>query len=536
MPTTGNTEKKLINDNKGNYDFLQHSFPELYLIAREADEFYSIDHSCCLLKARLFAELWCHEVSELFSVVLEEKEDIVKKINEVRAIAKLPDYIYRALNELRLAGNKSVHVTRLLGAQWSGQVTLSKTRLRMLMKCMHDLAFFLAFKIENSEIDQGDFDTWVEPSRDFFAKDIASAMTGDANATFAIAKRSYEILNKIDSSCKSRVNWKIVQRDLEYWLERAFLLGHSSAWLMYARAYETKKLLIPDGMSVDIAFKNAIKEQDCSDALFMYGYYQLGQGNPKGIELINQSADMGYPQAIEHMQVLSYKNGVDFQKWVDIGIEHQVPSSFMLDLHLKIEAFERNIDDDLAKKRMITALVDSETRAPSDTKYLSLYCRAMGYRGIKPESLSKADRCDLINAFKKTPSFISLHKGLFLLLKDHPSEYHYAFMIAKPALDSLQDGVGKANFKFVIVTYILSALKYAAHNNLGKIPGAFNIRDLLLESINEGCEDAIKFSNTGEGKKLINNKLFRSVSSGHKVVDRKKASRAKKLAKKARRK
>jgi len=81
-----------------NFKFIKSTFPELYRLANEMEYYYSTDHSCALLKARLFAEIWCHQTAQFFNLKLAESTDLSQKINQLKLLSKVPTYIIDELN------------------------------------------------------------------------------------------------------------------------------------------------------------------------------------------------------------------------------------------------------------------------------------------------------------------------------------------------------------------------------------------------------------------------------------------------------
>jgi hypothetical protein len=153
-----------------NYLFIEQSFPELYRLSQEIEEYHSIDHSCCLLKTRLFLELWCHEVGEKLKLKPPVSGDLINKINQISTIKKVPAYIIATLNILRIEGNKSAHISQEFDGSWNFDYSISKHKLDKLMIGLLEITQYLAYKI-NLQRDDGQSE-WQVPIKLALQEDI----------------------------------------------------------------------------------------------------------------------------------------------------------------------------------------------------------------------------------------------------------------------------------------------------------------------------------------------------------------------------
>ena len=62
---------------------------------------------CSSQKARMFVELWCHEVGEKLNLRPPVSGELINKIKQISNCNKIPGYIVDSLNILRREGNNS---------------------------------------------------------------------------------------------------------------------------------------------------------------------------------------------------------------------------------------------------------------------------------------------------------------------------------------------------------------------------------------------------------------------------------------------
>jgi desulfoferrodoxin (superoxide reductase-like protein) len=530
LPITNTSTNKPTN----NYAFLEHCFPELYRVSQEVDQYYSSDHACCLLKARLFVELWCHEVGDKFNLHLPANTDLADKIKMIAASKQVPPYIIDELNRLRLEGNKSAHITQQFDGQWSSNSTLGKTKLKSLMKGMFELAQYLAFKL-NHQTENVD-SVWQEPVHAEMAEHVYASLSGNKDATFALAERaslSMDLAVKQSelSGVEKKEYQQMLQRDLSYWLEKAHRQGHKETWLMYANIYLKKQLILPEGQSIDNCFKEALKSDDDGEATYQFGVYLVKHSQHKrGIAFITQAAEMQHHQAIRDLQQYNYqKDEKHYLYWINAGIEAKEKRSFTLDLGYKLAQWELDVENELLKKKARSALISAESRQSEGVLYYRGYCNYHGYWGKTPNTESGLKT--MIEHYNSVPEFVAFEAQLFNLLKTEEEYIDNALDIASKALLACKSAATQAQMKFDLAMLVWKKLQTSKR---AKSP--YGIKKLLRESAKEGCTEAIQFVQSPKGKALLRDGSLVCISNSKKSIDRKKLKQAKKSARKAKQK
>lgn len=515
-----------------NYKFLQHSFPELYRVSSEADKYYATDHSCCLLKARLFIELWCHEASDRFQLNSALSGDLADKIKQISTSGKVPPYIIEALNEIRLEANRSAHITQCFDGQWSSDTSLSKTRLKRLMTNVFELAQYLAFQL-NHQADEKE--EWHEPVATEMAEQVIASLSGNKDATFALAERASSLMElsinqSIVTGVDKKEHIKVLQRDLSYWLDKAHRQGHQETWLMYANVYMKKQLMLPEGQTIDSCFKNALKTDATGEVAYQFGMYLIARSQyQRGIELIIKAGAMQHHQSIRFLQEKFYKK--DYQQylfWVNAGIDALEKRSFTLDLENKIAQWEQDSNNDVLKKKAKTALISAESRQSEGALYYRGYCTLKGYWGKLPDANLGLNT--MVEHYQNIPQFLHYEHQLFNLIKKEPEYIDDALLISDRALKVCETSEDKAQVKFDMAMIIWEKLR-----ECNKVKSPHSMKQLIRDAAREGCRDANKFVKSPKGKALLRDGSFTCIKTKHSSVDRKKQKQAKKLARKSRR-
>ena len=132
-----------------NFEFIKSTFPELYRLANEMEYYYSTDHSCALLKARLFAEVWCHQTAQFFNLKLAKNSDLSQKINQLKLLSTVPTYIIDELSLIRTSTNHGVHASQEWEGSWRSVVSCSRTQVKQTLKATFELAQFSYFNLAN---------------------------------------------------------------------------------------------------------------------------------------------------------------------------------------------------------------------------------------------------------------------------------------------------------------------------------------------------------------------------------------------------
>jgi len=516
-----------------NYQFLQYSYPELFRVSQEVDQFYSTDHACCLLKARLFVELWCHEVGEKLGLRPPVTGDLLDKIQQISASNKVPSYIIEALHKIRLEGNKSVHITQNMTGEWRSDTGLSQFKLKQLMLNMFELAQYLAFQLNlQSQTQQ----QWQEPVAKEMATQVYASLNGNKEATYALAKHAssslQQILDQKESNIKNRkLSVKQLQHDLSYWLDKAHLQGHPDTWLLYATVYWNKQLVIPEGESIKNCFKQALKNDDQGQVAYEFGCYLIEHNeHARGFNFIEQAAEKLNHKAICVLQETTYKKEpAKYSNWLNKGLEAKEKRSFTLDFEQKLSAWEQDQNNDLLQKKARSALITAQSRQAPGIEYYQAYCVYHGYWGKQPNPVLGLE--NMADTYKNVPQFLYFEEDLFNLTKNEVKYGSLALKMSTNALRINETIDGKALLKFDLAMLIWRELR---DNKQAKSP--HGIKKLLRESAKEGCEKAIQFNKSPKGKALLRDGSIVNINTNKTQVDRKKQKQAKKSARKAKRK
>ncbi|MGB5446024.1 MAG: DUF4145 domain-containing protein [Psychromonas sp.] len=515
-----------------NYAFIEHSFPGLYRLSQEIEKYYSTDHSCCLLKARMFVELWCHEVSEKFKLRPPVTGDLIDKIKQISSCNRVPGYVVDALNQLRVEGNKSVHISQSYDGSWGCEYTLSKYKLDNLMKSLLEITQYLAYKLNLQNADSQN--VWQEPIQPALQEEVFASLSGNKEATFALAqhfvnKMTNASLHHDVSGKENKHKMQLLQDDLAYWLARAHKQGHQESWLLYATVYKNKQLQLPDGVTVESCFKEALKNDDDGEVAYQYAIYLLQNAqHQRALNLMHQAAEKANHQAIEELQGYYYaKDQQQYLYWLNKGITAKVKQSFTLDLAYKLAAWEQEKDNELLQKQVKTALISAQSRQCDGVKYFKGYCDLQGYWG-KPPQLAEGLSA-MVENHQQLPEFLHYQHTLFNLLKDHQQHAELALEIAGKALYCAGEE-SKAQMQFDIAMLICQKLRADK-----QVKSAHGLKALIRESAAGGCSEAIQFIKSPKGKALMRDIRVVSQKSGKKSVDRKKLNKANKKARKANR-
>ncbi|MFT6906434.1 MAG: hypothetical protein ACJAS1_003101 [Oleiphilaceae bacterium] len=515
-----------------NYKFLAQSFPELYRVSQEAEQYYSIDHACCLLKARLFIELWCHEVADKINLYPALHGDLMDKIELLSVSQQIPPYIIEALHNVRCLGNRGVHITKCIDGQWSCNASIAKSKLRDLMIDIFELSQYLAFKLNLQKVEQ---QSWHEPSEIEFAGQVYAALAGNKEAAFELAQRTSSEMELVEldtyiSNLEKKQHWETLQRDLNYWLEKAHRQSHQGTWLMYANVYLKKQLLLPQGQTIDNCFKLALKTDHAGDVAFQYGSYLITRSQQaRGIELITQAGEQANHKAIRVLQQKYYSEDIkQYHYWIEAGLHAEEKRSFTLDLFEKLKQWELDKNNDILKKKVKTALISAKARLSPAVNYFSGYCDYHGYWGNAPAPVKGLSA--MIKHHQQVPQFIDYQEILFNIVKKDSEYTSEAIELANDALRINKTVLGKAQIKFELAMLIWRKLQ-----NGNKVKSPHALKQLIRESAKAGHVEAIDFIKSPKGKVILRDGSIISTKSAHIKVDRKKQKQANKAARKAKR-
>lgn len=516
-----------------NYQFIEHSFPKLYRVAQEAEQYYGTDHACCLLKSRLFIELWCHEVADKLTKCPKLHGDLMNKIDQLESSQQVPKYLIEMLHNIRCQGNKGVHITKCFDGQWIGDTTLGNAKIKRLMTDMFELTQYLACKLngQNEEPLQ-----WYEPTHNEFADQVYAALSGNKEASFTLAQQASSQMKTAQSqtdvsSLEKKEHWKILQRDLSYWLDKAHRQGHQETWLMYANAYLSKQLILPEGESIEACFKLAIEKDEDGEASFQYGCYLSTHSQPaRAQQLLIQAGELGNHQALALLLQKYYSEDKEqYAHWLKLSLTAEEKSAFTLDLFEKMQLWENDPDNDVLKKKVKTALINAQSRQAPGATYYRGYCDYHGYWGKTPNTESGLK--DMLANYKQLPIFIDYQKTLFNILNNEQECVTQAIEIGVQALRHNKSEADGAKLKFELAMLIWSRLL-----SNKSVRSSHSLKQLLRESAKEGYFDAIQFIKSPKGKALLRDNSVVCIKKHQRSVDRNKQKQAKKVARKAKRK
>ncbi|PKH03108.1 hypothetical protein CXF72_07940 [Psychromonas sp. MB-3u-54] len=515
-----------------NYLFIEHSFPELYRLSQEVEKYYSTDHSCCLLKARMFVELWCHEVGAKLSLHPPVAGDLNSKIKQISCSHKVPGYILDTLNKLRIEGNNSAHISQRYDGSWSCEYVLSKYKLDNLMKSLLEITQYLACKL-NMQNDS-EFNTWQEPTKLALQEDIYGSLSGNKEATYSLAKHYATKMQQATehnqlSGKENKAKMQLLQHDLAYWLARAHKQDHHETWLLYAEVYKNKFLPLPENVTVESCFKEALANDESGEVASQYAAYLLHNSQHKrGINFMHQAAEKANHDAIKALQTYYYeKDQKQYLKWVDAGINAKVKQSFTLDLAHKLDLLENDKENQLLQKQVKTALISAQSHQSEGVKYFQGYCDYYGYWGKNPKPEKGLNV--MVESHEQLPAFLYYQDKLFHLLKDQPEHSDLALDISSKALYCTSEE-SKPQMQFDLAMLIWQKLQ-EDH----KVKSPHSLKLLIRESAKNGCVDAQQFIKSPKGKALMRDNSVVCQKDCKKSVDRKKLQQAKKSARKAKR-
>ena len=515
-----------------NYLFIEQTFPELYRLSQEVEKYYATDHSCCLLKARIFVELWCHVVGEKLNLRPPVSGDLISKIRQISCSNKVPGYIVDILNKLRIEGNKSAHISKSYDGVWSCEYTLTKYKLDDLMKSLLEITQYLAYKLYlQNDATQAD---WQAPTKLALQDDIFASLSGNKDATFSIAKHFVNKMIKASqhnnvSGENNKDKMQLLQHDLAYWLDRAHKQKHQETWLLYATVYKNKQLPLPVGITVESCYKQALNNDESGDVAYQYAIYLLQNSQHKrGLDFMHQAAEKSNHDAIKELQAYYFKKDAkQYLSWVNAGIHAKVKQSFTLDLAYKLDAWEQDKDNELLQKQVKTALISAQSYQSNGVKYFKGYCDFSGYWGRRPQEDQGLKM--MVDNHEQLPAFFHYEDKLFYLLKDQPQYSNLALELSTKALYYISEE-GKSQMQFDLAMLIWQKLQ-TDH----KVKSPHGLKDLIRESVKSGCDEAMQFIKSPKGKALMRDNRVVSQKICKKSVDRKKLNKAKRKARKAKR-
>ncbi|OBT15534.1 hypothetical protein A9264_12760 [Vibrio sp. UCD-FRSSP16_10] len=514
-----------------NYSFLQNGLNELYIQAIQAEKYAFIDGQSSLAKMRLFVELACHELGKYYDLRPPVHGDLASKIKQLQALSTVDRWVIDLMNRLRSYGNQSLHICESNG-HFVAQMTLSESRMRLLLQDMHELAKYLANKL--LKVDQKLLPTWQENPSLELAESVTLALSGDAQSSYAIAKHFVSKLSLNEYTDKQqRATW---QHDVKYWSEKALQQGCTQSWLLQANCFANKQLLCNDNLQIKALYKKALKVDKDGEAHCYFGLYLIGLGEKKlGIEQLTKAVEMDNHQAIFSMQLLTYKN--DSKAYLDLikkGIDAKHKASYTLDLFERVKAYENDAQDELAFRALRSALITAEAMLTPGMNFFKAYAAFLSENKAVSKPLTPQECADMMVAsYESLPMALEVESRLLTVIAQAEGHNKLVNHIFVRAMEQTQDVKEKARLKSVVAIRSIEQFK-ETHSVSTPMP----LRQLLQEAANDGDAQARAYLNSSEGKALLKKGGFCTTKNVgrtygvQKAKDRKKS----KAAKKARRK
>ncbi|WP_064604468.1 DUF4145 domain-containing protein [Photobacterium sp. J15] len=517
-------------ERKANYGFIETHFPELYQVCEQIDYYYTKDHSCCLVKVRLFLELWCHEVGEKIKLRPPVRGELINKIKQIEASGKVPPYVIDMLDTLRAESNKGVHIQRHIDGQFRADILISKYKLKGMMEDVFELTKYLVLNVAG--ISEQPLDTWTEPEVSEQAELVHQALQGNADASIAIAMHFSGLLKKLDQqTTASKPHYFQYQRDLEYWLDKAERQGSNDCWLLYATSCVNKHLLNLSSEDADDYFKKAIETDESGEAEWEFYLYlcRIGQ-HSRGQAYLNSAGEKGHQEALHCLLAQYYKQDeLAFNKWLNRSLEVADKKALTTDAFNKLDLWEEDTANELNLRKLRTALIKAEAYQAPGVQFIRGYCEYHGLLNCEQNQDSGTRK--MLEGSAQLPEYLWYEKRLYDALKLDQSNYHKALDLYPAALQQTENVIEKAQMKFDAAMIIVELLK-----NANKVKTPQNLKVLIRESAKEGCEQAKQFLASPSGKALMRDSSYVCQKVKRKAVDRTKQKKARKQAKSARRK
>lgn len=517
-------------DRNTNYGFIETYYPELFQVCEQADYYYTKDHSCCLVKVRLFLELWCHEVGEIIKLRPPVRGELINKIKQIETSGKVPPYVIDMLDKLRAESNKGVHIQRHFDGQFRADILISKYKLKRMMEDVFELTKYLVLNLAG--VNEQPLETWTEPEVSKQAELVHQALQGNADASIAMAMHFSGLLKTLDQQTKaSKPHYFQYQRDLEYWLDKAERQGSNDCWLLYATSCVNKHLVNRRSEDADDYFKKAIETDESGDAEWEFYQYlcRIGQHN-RGEAYLNSAGEKGHPEALYFLQAQHYKQDEPaYRKWLKRSLEVADKKALVADTFNKLEQWEADKANELNFKKLRTALIKAEAYQAPGVKFIRGYCEYYGLLSCEHNQDSGLRK--MLEGSSLLPDYLWYEKRLHDALKQDKSDDQKVLELYPAALQQTEDVIEKAQMKFDAAMIIIELLQ-----NGSKVKTPQNLKVLIRESVKEGCEQAKQFLVSPIGKALMRDSSFVCQKVKRKAVDRTKQKKARKQAKSARRK
>ncbi len=515
------------NKNLNNYAFIEQAYPELYKLCCQVDDYFSKDASCCLLKIRLFLELWCHQYAKNNGMTLNVNDDLCVLIARLKSKSILDAYCLDSLNKLRLESNKALHIRRDYSQSYKVDVELSAHKMKTLVTRVYQLTLILA------ECSVEDVGTWQAPVNCDDTNLMVKALNGSAAASLAIAKC---LITRLQNSDKGknleRKCYYQDKQDLNYWLNKAKHQGSLDCSLVFAQASAAKYLPDVDAEQTELYYKQALKHDDTGDAYWhFHQYLNLCGRSAWALSQLIEAGNKGYELALNKLQAMyANKHGNEYGQWFQRALAVNNKQALLVDVFDKMLSSIENSENELLQKRFRSAYIKAQAYRVTGFGFIDGFCR---YHGLMMFDTEKNKGIGLMMTDKSNlPEYLAAESVLFPLLSKEDEFQEKALLLLPQALYQTKSKLKQAQLKYDAAVIIMNVLKLK-----GSVKTPFKLKALLRESASGGCKQAIEFISSPLGKAVLTNPCYGYQQTGHhKSVDRNKQNKARKQSRACRKK
>lgn len=529
MPST-QINPDFVAKRSNNFDFLEDDFPALYQLALQVERYYLIDSSCCLMKLRLYIELWCRIVGNHLTLFSNTQEELHRQIQILSLSGRLPAHIIDLLNNIRIQANQSVHIHYQANGEWGIAECIDPDKLKGLLKDAFTLTQFLVFTLQGKTVPP---DTWVAPKQTVQVEHVYGAMHGDGKAAYQLANQYVELLmsEKMGKSKLSKEDKAAFQQDLSYWLKKARYLHYYKAEYLHAYACVHRLVGVCGASQVREALDQAMLQDQNGKAAFLYYRYLQSQGEvERAFDFLMESGEKSVKEALCLLMEYYYRHQKEsLPYWVEKGMAAQLPWAFLLDCVAYLNAWNANRQDDALISKTRGALLSLRNRQIPGWGFFEGWCLISGHLG-RVESPKEGIRL-MRQHYPLLPSFFDEKERYFdalMVCRDDEECYQDILALAVVVLKLPVSPEKEADRKYHVARVVMRAIKVGM-----VVPDSLNYRLLIKQAVALKHPLAMQFYRSAEGKIWMRHYLGQKAFSCHKKVDRAKQKRAKKKARKA---
>nr|VVV06332.1 hypothetical protein AW0309160_03822 [Aliivibrio wodanis] len=518
-----------------NFTALEYLYPNLYRVAKQAERYYQEDQACCLLKIRLFTEYWCHAVGDKLSIKPPVRGDLAAMIDQLQQTHLLPDYLFVMLHKLRKTANRNAHVCVDMNGDVVVESSLAINTLTQCMKDMFELANYLACELEGvSQFDQ----EWQEPESCNLYHHVSEALKGNGVAAYTLADHFYNAMEKIKQQAKEegvkvKKHTLVLQRDLEYWLDKAVRLEQPGSMLLQARSYATKKLQVKDNVNIEACFKEALKQDQSGEAYYAYASYLSNiSKHEKALELVKIGANKGDEDAINYLLFHHYnkraENQLDYLTIIELGCTHNIKFAYFFECLVNLEQSLAKSGSDLHKKKLKTSLISLKSRQIKGAEFL--YSMAEFYQLVDTKREIDDIRDSIIDEYVNVLAYVDTGMLIFNAMVDSDKRSHRKALLQnyKEAANLSHDSSEKGKIFYKAAMAVIGGIKDGYSYKIDDTPIG-----LLRKAVKLDCDDAKTYMKLPEAKSIMRNNGSIGTKTTKINVDRSKQKQKRKAAKKA---